>query len=261
MAVDAPTCRECGSMVLNAVCTNCGEVDLRELFRIEQAATRGPWHIDQPSLYITASDGHAVASRFPAEPQAWEVRGHGAEASGKRPKGSQCANGVLLVAARNAIPGLLALIATLRAEVAVLRDDVNTLASREAERMAEAAIAAMTTLRPPATSAIVASGGPVAPGVLLLDNTTLYYAAESLERDVDVLESWCTVGSEEAAICRELPSTCARSRTPRRTARPTTAATRRSPSASRACRGTSEWRCSWAVPSGTSRWLRSVVGV
>jgi hypothetical protein len=119
MTVDAPTCRECGSMVLNAVCSHCDSVDF-------------------------------------------------------------------------------AAVLALRIEVKRLRADVNTFARREAERMAEAAIAAaVTPIRPPATSSLPA------PGVLLLDNTTLYYAAGALEREEAMLDSWCEAGSEEVQVCRE----------------------------------------------------------
>src|SRR3990172_7960149 len=71
-----------------------------------QQATPGPWSVDERDMFIFAADGNMVASSEPSE--GWVIRGHGAEASGQRPPGSQDANGVFIAHAREDIPKLIA---------------------------------------------------------------------------------------------------------------------------------------------------------
>jgi len=79
------------------------------------AATPGPWKIDEMEMYIHGGDGFMVMSRCPLNDQ-WQVRGHGAEVSGKRPRGSQDANAEFIVHARADVPALVAEVKRLRVQ-------------------------------------------------------------------------------------------------------------------------------------------------
>lgn len=87
-----------------------------EIEAIERAcakATPGPWRIDDYDMYVFAPDDSPVASTFG---ECWQIRGHGAEVSGRRPVGSQDANGAFIAGARAWVPQLLARIAELEAD-------------------------------------------------------------------------------------------------------------------------------------------------
>jgi hypothetical protein len=71
------------------------------------AATKGPWRVDEMDMYIFGGDGHMVASNCPTEDR-WQVRGAGAEGSGQRPAGSQDANAEFIAKAREDVPALVA---------------------------------------------------------------------------------------------------------------------------------------------------------
>ena len=79
------------------------------LARLDHEATPGPWRFDRVA-YVVASDGMVLDTHLDKEAAdaVLRVRGHGAEASGHRPAGSQVANATFAAAARNALPDLLA---------------------------------------------------------------------------------------------------------------------------------------------------------
>jgi len=72
-----------------------------------QAATKGPWKVDEMDMYIYGGDGFMVASNCPSA-DGWPVRGHGAEKSGQRERGSQDANAEFIAASRSDVDALVA---------------------------------------------------------------------------------------------------------------------------------------------------------
>jgi hypothetical protein len=91
-------------------------LDLSAIEARVNAATPGPWTVDQMDMYIHAADGFMVASNCPVN-EGWQVRGAGAESSGKRPAGSQDANAAFIAAARSDVPTLIAEVRRLRGKV------------------------------------------------------------------------------------------------------------------------------------------------
>lgn len=108
-----------------------------ELERLNQAATQGPWKPDPKDFrcYVWGGDGHMVADNITdgqeREGQLARLRGAGAEVSGQRPSGENDANYDLIIAMRNALPGMLQELRSLRAKVAGLHSAV--VAHLEAE--------------------------------------------------------------------------------------------------------------------------------
>lgn len=71
-----------------------------------KAATKGPWKVDEMEMYIHGGDGFMVASNCPTA-DGWQVRGHGAEVSGHRQRGSQDANAAFIAASRSDVEVLV----------------------------------------------------------------------------------------------------------------------------------------------------------
>ena len=102
---------------------------LAELERLNQAATQGPWKPDPKDFrcFVWGQDGHMVADDIgwpEYEGQLVRLRGTGAEVSGQRPPGENDANYDLIIAMRNALPGMLRELRALRAKVAGLHSAV-----------------------------------------------------------------------------------------------------------------------------------------
>ncbi len=70
---------------------------IAELRKICDAATDGPWETDDYAAYVYGGDTSPIV----------EIRGFGAEASGKRPDGSQESNATFIATARTALPEAL----------------------------------------------------------------------------------------------------------------------------------------------------------
>lgn len=87
-----------------------------------KAATKGPWKVDFMDMYIHGGDGFMVASKCPMD-KGWQVRGHGAEVSGKRAPGSQDANAAFIASSRDDVDALAAEVRRLWAENDRLRRD------------------------------------------------------------------------------------------------------------------------------------------
>lgn len=94
-------------------------LDLDELQRLCDAATRGPWKMCPKRVYFLAADGSPVCDIDDFDNYGpIELRGHGAEVSGNRPEGSMDANADFICAARDALPKLIAKVKELEVEAA-----------------------------------------------------------------------------------------------------------------------------------------------
>lgn len=94
---------------------------------MEAQCTPGAWALGPMQLYVFAEDGSPVADREIGTGKL-RLRGHGAESAGKRPAGSQFANGESLCYFRNNAKAVMA-------EVQGLIDRVNELEKENADML------------------------------------------------------------------------------------------------------------------------------
>lgn len=84
------------------------DAELKTIADACKRATPGPWKMCPKRMYFIAADGSPVADIDDFENLGpIRMRGHGAEASGNRPAGSQDANADFICLARTAMPQLL----------------------------------------------------------------------------------------------------------------------------------------------------------